>query len=168
MSETDQPNPFADLTTDSDTDYDEYGIDSATKNYGKRGSCDPRKAEIIREANCPPHVLAELGMETPGNAYRPDQAREYPTTVVCESDTEDVRVHLHQDVVEDMDNAFGDLGPAEDDTDDVVWTVVGLDNGTVDLTVVGDWGKRRSIEYSEFAEDYEPQFLADGAPKFGY
>jgi hypothetical protein len=117
----------------------------------------------------PPHVLDAVGFNVPGQVFNPENAREYPTTKECTSESsESVKVHLHQDVREDMDDSFGDFGAVSEDADDVVWTVVDLTEGTVTLTVVGEWGKRRNVEYSEFAEDYEPITVENGVPRFGY
>jgi hypothetical protein len=136
----------------------------------------------------PAHVLDAVGFNVPGQVFNPENAREYPTTKECTSDNEassdeastnssstmtsengeSVRVHLHQDVREDMDDSFGDFGAVCEDTDDVVWTVVDLTDGTVTLTVVGEWRKRREVQYSDFAEDYEPITVENGVPRFGY
>jgi len=167
---------------------DEYGIDTATKNYALQGKARVRRKNAIKEACVPPHVLDAVGFTDPCSSYHPENVREYPTTKECVSEketssdesstnssstmtsegSESVCVHLHQDVRENMVDSFGDFGAVSEDTDDVVWTVVDLTDGTVTLTVVGEWGKRRNVEYSEFADNYEPQYLADRQPKWGY
>jgi len=167
---------------------DEYGIDTATKNYALQGKARVRRKNAIKEACVPPHVLDAVGFTDPCSSYHPENAREYPTTKECTSekeassdeastnssstmtseDSESVRVHLHQDVREDMDDSFGDFGAVSEDADDVVWTVVDLTDGTVTLTVVGEWSRRRNVEYSEFADNYEPITVENGVPRFGY
>jgi hypothetical protein len=153
--------------------------DSRTARYDQlRDQLDPRlkgKADygcpaarkiMLSNTAVPNHVLAAAGVEIPHREYidSPDDAIEYPTTL---RDGDSV-VHLHQDVRERSDDAFGSFGSADEDTDDVTWTVVGLDDGTVDITVVGDWSKRRSIAHEEFFDEYEPLTLNDGQPQWGY
>ena len=115
--------------------------------------------------------VAAHGVDVPHRTYLSDadnRVDRTTTAVITDSSGATVRVHLHQDVREDDDDDFGSFGAAEDDTDDVIWTVVGLDSGVVDLTVVGEWSRRRTIKYEKFAENYEPVYLNDGQPRFGY
>lgn len=130
------------------------------------GASAARKAMLSR-IPVPNHLLATIGVEVPHRTYLDDADDRVPRTTTV--DLGDTRVHLHQDVRETSDeDAFGSFGAAEDDVDDVVWTVVGLDDGVVDLTVVGEWSRRRHVKYEEFADEYEPLTLADGQPKWGY
>jgi len=67
------------------------------------------------------------------------------------------------------DDEFGDFGAIEsDDEDDVIWTVVSLADETVTLTVVGDWSRRREVPFEEFAKQYNPLYLTNGEPRWGY
>jgi len=155
---------FADVLND-------HGIDPKTKTKAEYGVSAARK-QMLSDIPVPNHVLAAAGVDIPHRTYlsSPEEAIERTTTARIEdSDDNEVLVHLHQDVTEKMDDErFGNFGAVEDDTDDVVWTVVGLDNGDVDLVVVGEWGKRRTVTYDAFADNYNPQYLADGQPKWGY
>jgi len=150
---------------------DQHGIDKRTKNAAQNGISAERRA-MLQKAKGPMHMLAAKGVEMEGQTFldSADDAIHIPTTKHLEnSQGETVSVHLHQDVRESMDDQFGNFGSIDEDSgSDVVWTVVGLDNGTVDLTVVGDWSKRRSVEYSEFADNYEPLHLTNGEPQWGY
>lgn len=165
MSETAQP---ADTTAQRQQRYSELidNLDPKLKGKSTYGASAARKS-LLSSIPVPNHLLASVGVAVPHRTYLDDAADRVPrrTTLRCDDGT---TVHLHQDVRESDDDAFGSFGAAEDDTDDVVWTVVGLDDGTVDLTVVGDWGKRRSVPYDEFADEYEPLWLEDGQPKWGY
>ena len=51
---------------------------------------------------------------------------------------------------------------------DVTWTVVDLTDGTVTLTVVGEWSKRRNVPFETFPDTYEPLTLTDGEPSWGH
>lgn len=145
-----------------------------------------RKAQLS-SYDAPLHVLAANGIEVPHRDFNPEDAQEYPTTQELpdvedsqgessarndssEKNREGSRVHLHQDVREQSEDVFGDFGSAEEDTDDIVWTVVDLTDGSVTITVVGDWTKRRDVPVEEFADEYEP-LTADTeryVPVFGY
>ncbi|TKX52760.1 hypothetical protein EXE43_21340 [Halorubrum sp. SS5] len=142
-------------------------LDPKLKGKADYGASAARKAMLSR-IPVPNHQLARIGIEVPHREYLDDADDRVTrkTTLRCEDGT---RVHLHQDVREaDDEDTFGSFGAAEDDVDDVIWTVVGLDDGTVDLTVVGEWSRRRHVPYDEFADEYEPLYLADGQPKWGY
>lgn len=149
--------------------YDELidNLDPAIKGKADYGASAARKAMLSR-IPVPNHLLATIGIEVPHREYldNAEDRVERITTLRLNG----MKVHLHQDVREadDEEDAFGSFGAAEDDVDDVVWTVVGLDDGRVELTVVGEWSKRRSVPYEEFADEYEPLTLADGQPKWGY
>lgn len=140
-------------------------LDPKLKGKADYGASAARKAMLSR-IPVPNHLLAKIGIEVPHREYLDDAEDRVPRTTTVELGDE--KVHLHQDVREADDDAFGSFGAAEDDVDDVVWTVVGLDNGVVDLTVVGEWSKRRSVPYDEFADEYEPIYLTDGQPQWGY
>ena len=145
-------------------------LDPALKGKADYGASAARKGLLSRAA-APNHVLAAHGVEVPHRTYlsdADDRVDRTTTAVITDSSGATVRVHLHQDVREADDDGFGSFGAAEEDTDDVIWTVVGLDDGVVDLTVVGEWSKRRSVPFDEFADDYEPIYLSDGQPRFGY
>jgi hypothetical protein len=160
-------------------------IDPKTESKADHGVSASRKVRLT-SYEAPLFALAAHGIEVPHRDFDPEGSFEYPTTVHIWDGPdgwqtidptpyfdhtalgEVVTVHLHQDVREDMDDEFGVFGSLEDDDEDVVWTVVGLDDGTVNLTVVGDWGRRREVPYAEFAEDYEPLHLTDGQPRWGY
>jgi len=121
----------------------------------------------LKKYDAPLHVLDNLGVDIPHRDFSPEDAFEYPTSVVIDG----TRVSLFQDVKEDMGSAFGDLGSAEDEEDDVVWTVSDLSDGTVNLMVVGEWSQRREVDYETFADEYEPVTVetAQGAvPRLGY
>lgn len=121
----------------------------------------------LKEYDAPLWVLDKLGVDVPHRDFSPEDAFEYPTTVTIDGTT----VSLFQDVKEDMDDVFGDLGSAEDDEDDVVWTVSDLSDGTVNLMVVGEWSTRREVPYEEFANNYKPLTVTTDKgkiPKLGY
>jgi len=149
----------------------DHGIDPKTKSKAEYGTPASRK-QMLSDIPVPNHVLAANGIDVPHREYinSPDDAFTRTTTAcLTDSNDETVRVHLHQDVKEDMDDdEFGNFGSIEDDTEDVVWTVVNLDNEEVQLVVVGEWGKRRTVSYETFADNYEPLYLADGQPRWGY
>lgn len=138
-------------------------IDPTTEGKAKVKISAKRKAKLA-SIPTPLDTLDALGVYVGHKTFSPENATEFPTTATFENGT---RVHLHQEVCEDMDDGFGNFGNIEDD-DDIIWTVVDLTDETVELTVPGDWGKRRHVDYSEFAENYEPLFLADGQPQWGY
>lgn len=147
-------NPFSDI------------LDPRTESKASHGVAASRKAELSKY-EAPLSALDAHGIEVPHRTFKPEEATEYPTDQHFD---DGATVHLFQDVREqsNSDEAFGDFGAAEDDTDDVVWTVVDLTDGTVTLTVVGDWGKRREVAFEGFLDDYEPLFLTNGAPRYGY
>ena len=154
---------------------DSHSIDAKTQSKADYGVSAERKI-MLSNTTVPLHVLAAHGIEIPHREYidSPDDAIQRNTTVRCESsDGETVRVHLHQDVREDMDDSFGDFGAVDTDDTDVVWTVVNLDNGTVTMKVVGEWQRKREVDYETFADNYEPIYVTDSAvdhpvPQFGY
>jgi len=127
----------------------------------------------LREYDAPLSLLDKHGIDIPHREFHPEDSFEYPTTVVCEGQEGTVTVSLFQDVVEDMDDSFGDFGAVADDEEDedVVWTVSDLTDGTVNLMVVGEWSKRREIEYSTFADNYDVVTVETSrgeVPQFGY
>jgi len=126
-------------------------IDPKTRSKAENGVDASRKV-MLCECGAPFHVLDSLGVEVPHRDYNPEDAYEYPTTV----ELGDTRVHLHQDVREDSEDDFGNFGAIEEDTEDVIWTVVDLTDETVTLTVVGDWSKRRHVPFEDFTDEYEP------------
>jgi hypothetical protein len=163
MTETQQRRP----DTDASTRHDQLIEGLSPRLKGKAGhGASVRRKQLLSSIPTPNHVLDAVGVDVPHRSYidSPDDAIEYPTTFRDDGEM----VHLHQDVRERTDDEFGSFGSADADTDEVIWTVVGLDNGTVDLTVVGDWGKRRSIDHESFFDEYEPLTLADGQPQWGY
>lgn len=120
----------------------------------------------LKEYDAPLSLLDKHGIDVPHRDFSPEDAFEYPTTAHIGETT----VHLFQDVVEDMDDTFGDLRGMDDD-DDVVWTVSDLSDGTVNLMVVGEWSKRREVAYDDFAREYEPVTVETGQgeiPRWGY
>lgn len=137
------------------------------KGRADNGASAARKAMLSR-IPVPNHLLAKIGIEVPHREYL-DNAEDRVERITTLS-LNGMKVHLHQDVREadDEEDAFGSFGAAEDDVDDVVWTVVNLDDGTVTMKVVGEWQKKRDPTYEEFADEYEPLTLADGQPKWGY
>jgi len=158
------------MSTAFDDIVDNHNIDSRTAGQAKRG-IDAKRRNQLNKIPTPNHILAQQGVHIPGRSYisGPSEAITYPTTIHHKDDDGNtVTVHLHQGVVEDMDDAFGDFDGLGEDDNTVEWTVVGLDNGTVNLTVVGEWGKRREIDYETFANQYEPLTLADGQPRWNY
>ncbi len=148
MSQTDAFNDVLDPKVQSKADY---------------GVSAKRKA-MLSQCAAPLHVLDAKGVEVPHREYNPEDATEYPHTVECDG----VTVHLHQNVKESSEDVFGDFGAADEDTDDVTWTVVDLTDGTVTLTVVGDWSTKREVPFEDFDENYEPIYLSDGQPRWGY
>jgi hypothetical protein len=138
-------------------------IDPKTESKSSYGVSAARKAQLS-SYDAPLHVLDAKGIDVPHREFHPEDATEYPTTITCG----DTRVSLHQDVKEQSTDAFGDFGAAADDTDDITWTVVDLTDGTVTLTVVGDWGNRREVPVEEFADQYTPITTTNGVPQFGY
>jgi len=149
--------------------YDELidNLDPKLKGKADYGASAARKAMLSR-IPVPNHLLAKIGIDVPHREYLDDADDRVPrkTTLRCDDGT---RVHLHQDVREaDDEDTFGSFGAAEDDVDDVVWTVVNLDDGTVTMKVVGEWQKKREPTYEEFADEYEPLYLTDGQPQWGY
>lgn len=151
------------MSTVNDNLAERFNLD--TRTVGNTADGLAKRRAKVAQYRGPAHRLDALGVDVP-REFHPEDAHEYPTTKVCESGDNTVRVHLHQDVKEAHDDEFGAID-AFGDVDDVIWTVVDLIE-TVDLTVVGDWGKRRSVPFDEFAENYEPLYLADGQPAWGY
>lgn len=163
----------------------ERGIDPKTQSKSTYG-CSIERKQMLVECDAPLHVLDALGVEVPHREFNPEDAYEYPTTVEFEDSQDEssqssssensneldgTRVHLHQDVRETSDDEFGDFGAAEEDTDDVVWTVVDLMDETVTLTVVGEWSKRRHVPFEDFTDEYEPITCTTPVgevPQFGY
>jgi len=146
-------------------------LDPRTESQSDSGVSARRKVQLSHyEASL--STLAAHGVEVPHRDFSPEDAQAFPGTVVCPDDSDDTtRVHLFQDVREIVEDSFGDFGAAGEDTNTVVWTVVGLDNGTVNLTVVGDWGRRRDVPVENFAEAYDPITVETGqgpAPRYGY
>jgi len=159
-------NPLVDT---DDENYPDDGLDPKTKSRASNGVAAWRKYDLV-ETEVPYSRLAVMGVEIPHREYNPDEQRQFPTTVTCTGDDESVTVHLFQDVREDFEDTFGSFGDL-DDAEDVIWTVTDLTDGTVNLVVVGDWGKRREVEYDEFADNYDPLTVETGqgeSPKFGY
>jgi len=151
--------------TDAFSDIDKKSLNN--------GGPSAKRRINLKKYDAPLHVLDKLGVDIPHREYHPEDSFEYPTTVVCESENNTARVSLFQDVKEDMDDSFGDFGAVAEDEedDDVVWTVSDLTDGTVSLMVVGEWSKRREIEYSTFAENYEPVTVTTPhgeVPQLGY
>jgi len=152
---TTKDNPFSDIDTNS--------LNS--------GGVSAKRIQHLGEYDAPLHVLDAAGIDVPHREYNPEDATTFPTTVQCEGSSETVRVSLFQDVKEDMENAFGDLGSAEDEEDDVVWTVSDLSDGTVNLMVVGEWSQRREVDFETFADEYEPVTVETDhgeIPRYGY
>lgn len=142
-------------------------IDPKTESNATNGVSARRKAWLT-DCAVPYSTLQANGVDVPHREYAdgPEDVRDYPTTVTFDDGS---RVHLHQDVREvSEDDAFGDFAAVDEDTEDVVWTVVDLCDGTVTLTVVGDWGQRRDVPVEAFPDEYEPLHLADGQPRWGY
>jgi hypothetical protein len=113
-------------------------------------------------AAAPLHLLAAHGMATPGHTFDPDDQRETKTTRELPDGS---RLHQHQRVHEPVDDAGGPLAGMTD-TDPTVWLCVDVDPITV--TVIGDWGKRRTISPEAFVDEYEQATTSDGEPVFDY
>lgn len=154
------------MSTDT-TAFDDV-LDPRTDSQADHGVSASRKAELAA-MDGPLQVLDQLGIDVPHKTFTPEDEHEFPTTLVADDNT---RVSLFQDVRESFDDdSFGDMGLSEDEDDDVIWTVVDLSDGTVNLTVVGDWGKRREVPIEDFAANYEPITVetAQGTvPRLGY
>ena len=165
MSEAQSP-PANDRQTRSER-YDELidNLDPKLKGKADYGASAARKA-LLSRIPVPNHVLDAHGVAVPHRTYLDDADDHRPLTTTAVID--DTCVHLHQDVREADDDSFGSFGAAEGDVDDVVWTVVGLEDTTVDLVVVGEWGKRRHVPFDEFSDTYEPLYLTDEQPQWGY
>jgi len=136
-------------------------LDPKTESKSDYGVSARRKAHLANyDASL--DTLAAHGVEVPHKDFNPENEQEFPTTVHVEGADGVVSVSLFQDVREDMDTGFGDIN----DDEDVIWTVVALDDGTVNLTVVGEWSQRREVPYKEFARDYDPitVTVTDGNP----
>lgn len=155
-------------------DFDDY-LDERTRGKATSGPHARRKI-TLSNYETPVQLLDQApGFDIAHRTFTPEAEYEYPTTVSIDDGDETVRVHLFQDVRESTDEIFGDFGAAEDDKDDVVWTVVDLCDETVNLTVVGDWGKRREVPFETFADEYDPITVtvntATGTrevPRYGY
>lgn len=155
-----------------------------------RGVTATRKVQLS-SYGAPYAALDALGIEIPHRQFNTDAIREYPTTVTLDGEVADVqrtsairddlaqrdredgplRVSLHQDVREREDDVFGDFGAADEDVEDVTWTVVDLTEETVTLKVVGEWNKEREVPFDDFPEEYEPITCETShgvVPKWGY
>lgn len=156
------------MSTQTTTRSDELGAfaDIIANTSTTHGPDASRKA-MLSDCAASLHVLASHGVEIPHREFLDDAEDAIEVTHSRELPDGD-RIHLHQDVreVED-DDAFGDFGNTTDEDDDVIWTIVGLDDD-IELTVVGDWSKRRHVPVEEFSAEYEPLWLADGQPQWGY
>lgn len=139
-------------------------LDSRTAGAAKQGVSAARKIELA-SYGAPLHVLQQYGIEVPHRTFNPEGSYTYPTTQTFDDGT---KVHLHQNVREQNDGAFGSFGAAKDDAEDVTWTVVDLCDGSVTITVVGDWSKRRNVPFEDFPDEYEPIYLTNGEPQWGY
>jgi len=162
---------------------DDHGIDPSTESKAEYGVSASRKAMLSR-CRAPLSVLNAHGIPTPGREFLDDYRDERPitTTLTLSNDVDGERdngrtrrVHLHQNVRERPDtDGFGDFGPHDPSEEQTVWTVVGLPDpdcsgdGTIRLTVVGDWSKRRSVPPEELLDDYEPLTTVHRRPVFGY
>lgn len=136
---------------------------------GKNKTAEDWEAQmLVAKASVPEHILDAEGYNT-RHEFTPQDAHDYPTTVEVDGG---MNVHLHQDVreVDDEDDDFGDFGAVETevDEDETIWTVVDLLDGTVTITVVGDWSRRRDVPFEDFTDEYEPIYLEDGQPRWGY
>lgn len=144
-------------------------LDERTKGGADRGVAAKRKVRLC-SYDATYEVLDAHGVDIPHREYADSEdMHEYPTTVTLDDGT---TVSLFQDVVETAD-AFGDFGTADDDVEDVTWTVVDLMAETVTLKVVGDWGKSREVPFETFANEYEPvtvdvSGVDHAVPRFGY
>jgi len=159
------------MSTTFDDVVDERGIDPQTANYAKRSEGLAKRKAMLSECKGPMHVLDSLGVDIPGRSFidDPSEAVAFPSTKHCEAPTGDkITINLFQDVRESASDTFGDFGNAQEDVEDVVWTVSDLSGDTVNLMVVGSWGKRREVPDEEFAEQYDPIYLESGVPKLGY
>jgi len=137
-----------------------------TKSLNNGGPSAKRRLNL-KEYDAPLWVLDKIGVDIPHRDFSPEDAFEYPTSITIDG----TRVSLFQDVKEDMNDAFGDLGSAEDEDDDVVWTVSDLSDETVNLMVVGEWSTRREVDFETFADEYEPVTVETDhgkIPRLGY
>jgi len=145
-------------------------LDERTRGTADRGVEADRKAWLT-DCTATYETLDAAGIDIPHRNYADSEdIREFPTTLTCPDGT---RVHLHQDVREVTDDEFGAFGPNVEDLDDVIWTVVDLSDEAVTLTVVGDWGKRRTVEAKAFSDEYEPitvdvSGVDHPVPRWGY
>jgi len=139
------------MATDTDAFTDvRDSIDPKTRSKADYGVSARRKATLSNyEAPLP--TLAAHGVSVPHRDFSPEDEREVVQTLV----DGDQRVHQHQRVLESTDTEFGNFKSSED----IEWLVVDLDPDaeTVVLTVIGDWGKRRTVETDDLFEDYELQ-----------
>jgi hypothetical protein len=149
-------------------------LDDRTKGKADRGVRAARKAQLA-EYEATYEALDAHGVEIPHRTFADaDDIRTYPTTVTLGAGDDTVQVHLHQDVQERTDDeAFGAFGAADDDVEDVTWTVVDLTDETVTITVVGEWQKRRNVPFETFPDEYEPvtvdvSGVDHAVPRFGY
>jgi hypothetical protein len=149
-------------------------LDDRTRGKADRGVRAARKAQLTAYA-ATYEALDAHGVDIPHRTFAdPEDIRTYPTTVTLDGDDDTVHVHLHQDVQERTDDeAFGAFGAADDDVDDVTWTVVDLTDETVTITVVGEWSKRRDVPFETFPDEYEPvtvdvSGVDHAVPQFGY
>jgi len=155
----------------TNTDAFDDVLDPRTASQADHGISARRKYELA-QMDAPLQYLDQLGIEVPHKDFNPDNARQFPTSVTFENGT---TVSLFQDVREAMDDSFGDMGLSDEENETVIWTVVSLANETVQITVVGDWGRRREVPFEDFADSYEPiTVLVDrdghtqSVPRLGY
>lgn len=132
-------------------------------------SVDAERKAMLTNCNAPYHVLKAHGVEVPHREYNPENAHEMRTTRHFDNGT---TINLYQNVKETTTNHFGDFGAAEDDDDEKEgWSVhdlyYGEDGDEILLKIPGPW-TRRVVTVEEFKANYEPLWLADGAPERGY
>jgi len=140
-------------------------IDPRTESKAEYGVAASRKVELSNYG-APLCTLDAHGIDIPHRDFSPDQATAFPSTHTFNDGT---TVNLFQDVkeVDDEDEAFGDFGAADDDVEDVIWTITSLEGDSIVMKVVGDWS-RREVPKDEFTDNYEPLWLDNGAPQIGY
>lgn len=138
---------------------DDYDIDPRlAASSGPRETLHRRL--LVQKAECPHHILAShAGADTPryrGFLEDREDVVEWPSS----AHVGDQIVHLHQRVAEHTEN------PLEDET--VGWTVVRLTEDSVVLRNQPDWSRRIEVDFSEFSERFEAEYLPNGEPRFGY
>lgn len=133
-------------------------LDDKLESKADNGVSATRKAHLA-ESSAPYHVLEAHGVDLPHHDYAPEDAIAFPNTVEHDGET----VSLFQDVHEEVDN------PLDDAT--IVWTVCSLEDGEALLKDTESWSRREWVPVEELlaeASNYEPQWLDENEPRWGY